>query len=122
MEQQRIRTTLSNMGLRAETSLTKHILQENWWESNFVADISNVNYLEGNEGRTNLQPLDGLPLFVDDFYVFGFLDQTEIVHVRGRKVSCEPVAKQSVQDFDGRAGSSWGAENKHNGACKRKRL
>ena len=75
MEQQRIRTTLSNMGLRAETSLTKHILQENWWESNFVADISNVNYLEGNEGRTNLQPLDGLPLFVDDFYVFGFLDQ-----------------------------------------------
>ena len=32
----------------------------------------------------------------------------------------------SGQNFDGRAGSSWGAEKKHNdnehGACKRKRL
>lgn len=40
--------------------------------------------------------MDGLPLLVDDFYVFGFLAQTEIVHFRGRKVSCRPVAKQIV--------------------------
>ena len=33
---------------------------------------------------------------MDDFYVFGFLAQTEIVHFRGRKVSCRPVAKQIV--------------------------
>ena len=55
-----------------------------------------MDYLEGHQRRTNLGPLDGLPLFIDDFYVFGFLDHTEIVHVRGRKVSCKPLAKQIV--------------------------
>lgn len=55
-----------------------------------------MDYLEGHQGRTNLIPLDGLPLFVDNFYVFGFLDQTNIVHVLGRKVSSEPAAKQIV--------------------------
>ena len=33
---------------------------------------------------------------MDNFYVFGFLDQTNIVHVLGRKVSSEPAAKQIV--------------------------
>ena len=71
------------MGLQVEASLAKHFLHENCWESNLVANISNVDYLEGHQRRTNLGPLDGLPLFIDNFYVFGLLDHTEIVHVRG---------------------------------------
>ena len=51
--------------------------------------------MEGHQGRTNLQLLDGLPLFVDEIYACGYLDQTEIVRIRG-KVSCEPVSKQIV--------------------------
>ena len=45
-----------------------------------------MDYLEGHQRRTNL----------DDFYVFGFLDHTEIVHVRELIVSCKPLAKQIV--------------------------
>ena len=96
MAGERTRAALSSMGLRAEVSLAKHLLQENCWESNLVADISKVNYLEGHQGRTNLQPLEGLPLFVDDIYVHGFLDRTETIRVRGNKISCEPTAKQIV--------------------------
>ena len=88
--------TLSMIGLRAEASLAKHLLQENRWENNLVPDIFKVNYLEGHQGRTNLQPLEGLPLFVDDYYVFGFLDQAETVCIHGKKVPCEIVAKQIV--------------------------
>ena len=83
------------MGLRAEASLGKHLLLENCWENNLVSDISKVDYLEGHQGRTNLQPLDGLPLFVDDIYVLGYLDRTETVCICG-KVSCEIVLKQIV--------------------------
>ena len=96
MERERITATPSSMGLRAEASLAKHLLQENCWENNLVPDISKVDYLEGHQGRTNLQPLEGLPLFVDDYYVFGFLDRAETVCIRGKKVSCEIVAKQMV--------------------------
>ena len=83
------------MGLRAEASLAKHLLLENCWENNLLPDISKVDYLEGHQGRTNLQPLEGLPLFVDDIYVCGYLDQTEVVRTR-YTVSCEPVSKQIV--------------------------
>ena len=85
MERQRIRTPLSSMGLRVEASLAKHILQENCWESNLVADISNVDYLEDHWGITNL------------FHWTTYrCSKAEMVHVWGRKVSCEPVTKQIV--------------------------
>ena len=86
MARERYTATLSSMGFRAEASLAKHLLLENCWENSLLPDISKVDYLEGHQGRTNLQPLDGLPLFVD---------RTEVVGVRG-KVSCEPVSKQIV--------------------------
>ena len=95
MARERHTATLSSMGFRAEASLAKHLLLENCWENNLLPDISKVDYLEGHQGRTNLQPLDGLPLFVDDIYICGYLDQTEAVRIRG-KVSCEPVSKQIV--------------------------
>ena len=62
---------------------------------NLLPDISKVDYLEGHQGRANLQLLDGLPLFVVDIYAFGYLDLTETVRIRG-KVSCEIVSKQIV--------------------------
>ena len=95
MERERHTATLSSTGLRAEVSLGKHLLLENCWENNLVPNISKVDYLEGHQGRTNLQPLDGLSLFVDNIYVFGYLDRTEAVRICG-KVSCEIVSKQIV--------------------------
>ena len=96
MERARYTATLASIGLRAEASLAKHLLLENCWENNLLPDISKVDYFEGHQGRTNLQPLDGLPLFVDDIYICGYLDQTEVVRARGT-LSCEPVSKQIVQ-------------------------
>ena len=96
MERARYTATLASMGLRAEASLAKHLLLENCWENNLLPDISKVDYFEGHQGRTNLQPLEGLPLFVDDIYICGYLDQTEVVRARGA-LSCEPVSKQIVQ-------------------------
>ena len=96
MARERHTATLSSMGLRAEASLAKHLLLENCWENNLLPDISKVDYFEGHQGRTNLQPLEGLPLFVDDIYICGYLDQTEVVRTRGT-LSCEPVSKQIVQ-------------------------
>ena len=63
-------------------------MQENVWGSNLIPDIAGVDYFAGHQGRTNLQPLDGLPVFVDDFYVYGPLRENEIVRVHGRKPAC----------------------------------
>ena len=49
-----------------------------------MPDIANVDYLAQHQGRTNLEPLDGLPVFVDDFYAYGPLRQEETVSVLGR--------------------------------------
>ena len=57
MEGERIWTALSSMGPRTEASLAKQFVQEHCWESKLVADILNVNYLEGHQGRTDLLPL-----------------------------------------------------------------
>lgn len=113
MEPEWFTATLSNMGLRAEASLAKHLLQENCWENNLVPDISKVDYLEGHQGRTNLQPLEGLPLFVDDYYVFGFLDQAETICIRGKKVSCEIVSRQIVARISMAVQEALGDPRKH---------
>lgn len=56
------------MRLRAGKNVAKHLLVENGWESNIVADSSKVEYLEGHQGRIQLQPLEGLPILFDDLY------------------------------------------------------
>ena len=80
--------TLEEMGLRSVKAVAKHILLENVWESNLIPDIAGVDYFAGHQGRTNLQPLEGLPAFVDDFYVYGPLRENELVRVCGRKPAC----------------------------------
>ena len=76
--------TFTQMGLRSSKSVATHILLENAYESNLVPDISNVDYLADNNGPTSLQKLEGLPAFVDNLYVFGYLDDKEVVVSRGR--------------------------------------
>ena len=75
------------MGLRFEKAVSAHLLQENAYESNLVSDISKVDYLAGGLGRTHLRPLPGLPTFVDDVYVFGYLRREDCVFYGGR-LSC----------------------------------
>ena len=82
MEQ--ISATFLQMGLRSSKSVATHILLENAYESNLVSDISNVDYLADINGTTSLQKLESLPTFVDDLYVFGYLDDKEVVVSRGR--------------------------------------
>ncbi|EDO31068.1 predicted protein [Nematostella vectensis] len=54
---------------------------------NLVPDIARVDYLAGNLGRTHLRPLEGLPTFIDDVYVFGYLRREDCV-VHGGRLSC----------------------------------
>ena len=82
-----VNKTFESMGLRSEKAVAAHLLLENAYESNLVSDIAKVDYLAGNLGRTNLRPLAGLPPFVDDIYVFGYLSREECVF-RNQRLSC----------------------------------
>ena len=109
--------TLESMGLRSVKAVAKHILQENVWESNLIPDIAGVDYFAGHQERTNLQPLVGLPVFVDDFYAYGPLRENEIVRVRGRKPACttgeEDSGKRVVSQISLFVRQVWGCEDGH---------
>ena len=79
--------TFEGMGLRCEKNVATHLLLENAYDSNLLSDISKVDYLAANLGRTNLRSLEGLPAFVDDIFVFGYLSREECVFRKG-KLSC----------------------------------
>ena len=79
-----VQATFQSMGLQSEKAVSAHLLLENALESNLVSDISKVDYLAGNLGRTHLRPLPGLPTFVDDVYVFGYLRHEDCVVHGGR--------------------------------------
>ena len=79
--------TFEEMGLRCEKNVATHLLLENAYDSNLLSDISKVDYLAGNLGHTNLRPLEGLPAFVDDIFIFGYLSREECVFRKG-KLSC----------------------------------
>ena len=91
-----VEVTFESMGIRSKKSTALHLLLENAYDSNLLPDISNVDYLAGNLGRTNLQPLRGLPPFVDDIYVFGHLRRKQVVSKGGRIFCTEDEAKQVV--------------------------
>ena len=52
--------------------------------------------MAGNLGRTNLRPLEGLPAFVDDIFVFGYLSREECVFQKG-KLSCTSGEKRAAK-------------------------
>ena len=76
---------LTSMGVRAEKSVLQHLLQENIYDSNLISDISKVNFTKNSNGMCSLQPMDDLPTFIDDLFVFGYLDENEICKT-GNKV------------------------------------
>ena len=100
------------MGLQVEASLAKHFLHENCWESNLVANISNVDYLEGHQRRTNLGPLDGLHRQLLRIRPFGPYRNCPCPRVKS--ILQAPSEADSALNFIGRAGSSQGAVKKHN--------
>ena len=93
-----IQATFANMGVRTKKSIAHHLLVENAYESNLLSDISRVDYLANHKGRTHLRPLDELPVFVDDVYVFGYLRQKDIVYTKG-KVLCTVGDNGSARDI-----------------------
>ena len=85
------------MGLRSENAVSAHLLLENAHESNLVSDVSKVDYLAGNRGRTHLRPFPGLPSFVDDVYVFGYMRREDCVFHRGH-ISCTTGEDSSAKN------------------------
>ncbi|EDO27264.1 predicted protein, partial [Nematostella vectensis] len=81
-----VQATFQTMGLWTGKVVAAHLLLENTHESNLVPDIARVDYLAGNLSRTHLR-LEGLPTFVDDVYVFGYLRREDCV-VHGGRLSC----------------------------------
>ena len=92
-----VQATFQSMGLRSENAVSAYLLLENAHESNLVSDISKVDYLAGNLGRTHLRPLPGLPTFVDDVYVFGYLRREDCVFHRGH-ISCTTGEDSSAKN------------------------
>ena len=79
--------TFRKMGICSKKAVAHHLLLENAYDSNLLPDISKVDYTAGNLDQTNLQPLQGLPPFVDDIYTFGYLRRTQFVS-KGYRISC----------------------------------
>ena len=110
-----IQTTFRAMGIHVEKRIAPHLLLENAYENNLVSDISQVDYTEGSLGPTNLQPLDGLPMFVDDIYVYGYLSREEVVY-SGNRVSLSTgekgQARKVVAAIQTCIGATFGVEEK----------
>ena len=77
-------STFKEIGLRSEKRLSYHLLLENTYENNLLPDISNVDYTKGNLGPTDLEPLEGLEMFIDDIYVYGYLSRSSLVDKAGK--------------------------------------
>ena len=91
-----VEATFASVGIHSKKSTALHPLHENAYDSNLLPDIANVDYLAGNLGQTNLQPLHGLHPFVDDIYVFSYLRHKQVVSNCGRIFCTEDEAKQVV--------------------------
>ena len=77
-------SSFKEIGLRSEKRLSYHLLLENTYENNLLSDISNVDYTKGNLGPTDLEPLEGLEMFIDDIHVYGYLSKSTLADKRGK--------------------------------------
>ena len=87
MESQRkeiLEITFKQLGLRTYKNLAAHLLLENAYESNLIADISKVDYTKGHLGQTDLQELKDVPLFCDDLYIYTYLSKEDTIKVNGK--------------------------------------
>ena len=69
---------LNDMQIRKLDSIIPHLAIENVYNSNLIDDIGYVDYTENSKGLTCLKPLDGLPDFIDDLYIFKYIHIDEI--------------------------------------------
>ena len=84
-EREQLGTPPLERKLLSVDNIAYNILFENTFHSNLVPDISKVDYLAGNLGPTDLQPLEGVGPFVDDMYIFGYC-RKEQMECSGRRI------------------------------------
>ena len=79
---------LSDIQLRNLKMFPYHTAIDNVHHSNLINDITYVNYTENSKGLTRLQPLEGLPMFIDDLYIYMYIheDQIEKIGEKSGKV------------------------------------
>ena len=69
---------LNDMELKNLNSIVPHLAVENLYDSNLIDDIAYVDYTENSKGLTCLLPLEGLPDYIDDLYIFKYIHISEI--------------------------------------------
>ena len=69
---------LSDIQLRNMKMLPYHMAVDNVYASNLINDITYVNYTEDSKGLTHLRPLRGLPMFIDDLYLYMYIHEEQI--------------------------------------------
>ena len=69
---------LNELELKQLNSIIPHLATENVFNSNLINDIAYVDYTENSKGLTCLQPLKGLPDYIDDLYIFKYIHISEI--------------------------------------------
>ena len=69
---------LNDMEIKNLNSIVPHLAIENIFGSNLIDDIAYVDYMENSQGLTCLQPLKGLPNYIDDLYIFKYIHISEI--------------------------------------------
>ena len=69
---------LNELELKQLSSIIPNLATENVFNSNLIDDIAYVDYTENSKGLTCLQPLKGLPDYIDDLYIFKYIHRSEI--------------------------------------------
>ena len=84
---------LKELGLKSAKSVKTHLILERIYKSNLVTDISSVDSL----GMTRLKEIEGLPTFIDDLFIYGYLAKHEVVQQKKRSLSEREMMKQVVE-------------------------
>ena len=92
-----IETTFKDIGLRAANKIPEHLLRENGYKSNLIADISTVDYTKDNMGQTTLQEIPGFTVFIDDMYIYGYLRKQDVVYSKTGRVQCTTGPKGQIR-------------------------
>ena len=69
---------LCDIGIQTLDSIIPHLAIENLYNSNLIDDIGYVDYTENSKGLTCLKPLNGLPDYIDDLYIYKYIHKSEI--------------------------------------------
>ena len=95
---------LKDICIRKLESIIPLIANENVYDSNLINDIAYVDYTENSKGYTSLQPLEGLPLFIDDLYIYKYIHMDDIERIGERGVKLitgeNKAASNTVKKFE----------------------